>query len=261
MSALGPQQITQAAQRISDAFTGNTLLDGLGDLTPPDEATAEAISDASADLLGLPVAGWKVGATSEAARKILRCPGPFAGRVFTPRVFAGEFPAHVIANALIECEFAFMLGADLPVRDEPWTAEEVRGAIASVAPAIEVVGPRMSDFGGVGYLSLIADHGANGGVMIGEPVPTADLPDLASVAVKCEIDGAVVAEGTGANIMGDPWASPLWLAEHLRTRNIALAAGQLIMSGTCTGVSPLAPGSSITAHHVGLGSVTLAHAD
>lgn len=251
-------QISEAGQMLADSFRTGEMLTGLGHLTPTDAPSAEAISDAAAVALGLDVIGWKVGCTSEAAMQILKSPGPFAGRVFAGRLYAGDLPAGELHNPMIECEFAFVLGSNLPAREQPYVdVAEVKAATQAVAPAIELVAPRLNNLAGAGYLSLIADHGASGGVVIGEPIAAADLPDLSAVAVSCEIDGAPGGAGSGASILGDPWNSLLWLAEHLRSRGLGLSAGQFVMSGTCTGLDPFPAGATATAHHVGLGDVTV----
>lgn len=138
-----------------------------------------------------------------------------------------------------------------------YTREEVQGATECVTPAFEVVAPRFTDFTGVGYLSLIADSGANSGVALGQPTLTADLPDLSEVTVELDIDGTVVKTGVGSAILGDPWEALVWLANHLSDRSIGLRAGELVMSGTCTGIDPLPPGSLATGRYSGLGEVTL----
>lgn len=258
MTALSESQILSAATLLADTRASRGSIPTLGELTPTDAATAEAISDAGVDLAGAEVAGWKVGCTSEFAQQMLGSPGPFAGRVFDGTVFDATIDSAAVPNAQVECEFAFILGESLPAREARYSSvEEVRAATRAVAPAIEVVAPRVSDLANAGWLSLVADHGANAGVVIGAPVPVADLPDLAEVDVSCLIDGETVGAGRGDAVLGNPWNALLWLAEHLRGRGIGLQAGQFVMSGTCTGIAPLAPGSAATAHHVGLGEVTL----
>lgn len=256
--ALTPEQIDDAAAQLAEARRSVTPLDSLGPLTPTDAATAEAISDAHAAALGWDVIGWKVGCTSELAMRILGSPGPFAGRIFDGTSHGSrQLAADAMIRPQVECEFAFILGADLPPSDTPRTVDEVRTATAGVAPAIELVDTRFSDFTGIGYLSLVADHGANGGVVIGDPIPTADLPELRDVEVTCTVDGVDTATGPGSAILDDPWNALVWLADHLGGRGIALRAGELVMSGTCTGIADLPVGSTATARHGGMGEVSV----
>jgi 2-keto-4-pentenoate hydratase len=258
--SLEPEQIEHAARLLAEARQSVTQLVDLGDLTPTDAATAEAISDAHHVALGWDVIGWKVGCTSKLAMEILDSPGPFAGRVFDGTSYgSGQLSPGAMSKPSVECEFAFILGSDLPARDDAYSVADVQDATVAVAPAIELVDTRFSEFTGVGYLSLVADHGANGGVVLGSPVPIEQVPDLAAVEVTCIVDDTVTATGTGAAILDDPWNALVWLANHLSGRGIGLSAGQLVMSGTCTGIADLPVGSTATATHAGLGSVSIAH--
>ena len=188
--------------------------------------------------------------------QILNSPGPFAGLIFDGTSYGSQqLHPDAMVRPQVECEFAFILGEDLVPRAEPYSISDVQAATAAVAPAIELVDTRLADFTGVGYLSLVADHGANGGVVLGEPVPIADVPDLRTVEVTCTVDGEVTASGPGAAILDDPWNALVWLANHLSGRGITLRSGEIVMSGTCTGIADLPVGSHARATHEGLGSV------
>ena len=49
-----------------------------------------------------------------------------------------------------------------------------------------------------------------------------------------EINGARVAEATGAAVLGDPLRALVWLANKLPEYGYALRAGQLVMTGSLT---------------------------
>ena len=256
-ASLTTEQTDAAATALTRARRLVEQLDGLGNNTPLDAASAYAIADRHAAQLGWDVVGWKIGCTSEAAMQILDSPGPFAGRVFDGTVHQSGILHHdAIIDPLIESEFAFILGHDLPSRQSEYTLDEVRAATDAVAPALEIVSARFVDITSVGYLSLIADSGANAGVAFGEPVPVEQCPDLSSVDVALDIDGNVT-NGQSDAILGDPWQALLWLTNHLSVRQIGLRAGEFVLSGTCTGVDPLPPGATATGEYSGLGSVTI----
>lgn len=251
-------RVSRAARLLTNARRSVDQLVSLEDLTPTTIEEAYAIADAHAEQLEWTTVGWKVGCTSDKARKILNSPGPFAGRIFDGTVYPPYLSKPLHSNAMhepgLECEFAFFLGDDLPPTTNTYSVADVKAATTAVAPAIELVSPRFTDFTGVGYLSLIADSGANGGVVLGELVKTKSCPELSSVTVELELDGAVVANGDGSAILGDPWASLQWLANHLSDREIGLHAGEFVLSGTCTGITSLPTESAAVARHEGLGS-------
>ena len=252
----GTPQIIAAAQLLTAARRSAQPLVDLAHLAPSDETHAYRIADRHAEQFGEDLVGWKVGCTSEEAMRILDAPGPFAGRIFDGTVFkTGVVDDSVIPNPMLECEFAFMIGSDLVPRAEPYSVEDVRAATDAVSPAIELVGPRFQEMTSVHYLSLVADSGANAGAVLGDPVPVADVPDLDSLRVRCEVDGEERGTGTGADILGDPWNALAWLVNNLSSRELTLHAGQFVLSGTCTGITPLPPGSSARADHGDLGEV------
>lgn len=246
-----------AAQQLTSARTTRSRISDLGENAPQDVSEAHHIADQHAALLGLPAVGWKVGCTSSEAMQLLNSPGPFAGRVFEGSVAtSGAVAFGDLVAPSAECEFAFLLAADLPGRKEQYSIADVRAATAAVAPAIELVDPRFENMREVGYLSLIADSGVNGAAVIGTPVPVDDVPDLADVTVRCEVDGDEVGVGTGSDILGDPWFALEWIANHLAARGLSLSAGQFVLSGTCTGIAPVAIGESVRADFGDFGEVS-----
>ena len=249
-----------AARLLTAARTSGERLQSLGEHAPRSVSDAHLIADAHAEQMSRATMGWKVGATSTYAMQVLDSPGPFAGRVFDGCVHdTGSAALPDMVSPAVECEFAFVMGTDLPARREQYSLADVRAATESVAPAIELVDARFEDMLTVGYLSLIADSGGNGGVILGEKVYVENLPELKDVAVSCEIDGQVVSEGSGADILGDPWLALEWLANHLAARGLGLREGQFVMSGTCTGINSLKPGSSVRATYENFGEVTASH--
>lgn len=247
---------TRAAALLTDARRTRTRLSNLGADAPSDVASAHRIANIHAEQLDRRVAGWKVGATSDQAMQMLSSPGPFAGRVFEHTVHQSRIvDERDLVDPKVECEFAFIIGTDLAPQSEQYSVDEVKEATAMVAPALELVDSRFEDMLSVGYLNLIADSGANGGVVIGEPVDTSACPELASVGVRCLVDGSQTASGDGSAILGDPWRALEWLVNHLSARQITLSAGQFVMSGTVTGITPLGLGQTIVGDYGGFGQV------
>ena len=80
--------------------------------------------------------------------------------------------------------------------------------------------------------------------------------DLAAHPVRGRVDGAV-AEGRGANALGDPRLALAWLANELSGLGITLAAGQVVTTGTCVVPMPIAPGVEVVADLGILGTTTM----
>jgi 2-keto-4-pentenoate hydratase len=132
----------------------------------------------------------------------------------------------------------------------------VAAAIGYVAPAFELVGFRFAgELQGSGLL-VIADASGTAGIVQGEPVHDWRRIDLARQPVRLEVDGAEVAAGTASVLLwGDPLGALAWLASHPLLKDRGLKAGEIVMTGTCTGITPLQPGNEVVADFGDLGEV------
>jgi 2-keto-4-pentenoate hydratase len=255
---VSPEAARSAAELLLQARGDHRKLDRLPeDCTPTTVAEGDAIQDALAELWGLEVAGWKVGAASEAAMAMLKTDAPFAGRVFAPYLL--ESPAEVSVSALhklmVECEFAFRLGRDLPPRDGDYAHDEVVDAVDMAYPAIEVINDYWVNGFELGVAHLVADNGSNGGLVLGPAIPDWRDRDLAAHHVTLSLDGEPVAEGQGSAILGHPLNTLVWLANDLSKRGIGMTAGQVTTTGTMTGMTPCQPGQTAKGDYGDAGTV------
>ena len=220
---------------------------------------AYAIQDALVQLSGLHRCGYKVGSTSKEAQRLLGTDEPGIGTLLGPYVHASLAhimiaPGHMPA---IEGEFAFRLGRDLPSRLEPYTMSEVADAIDAVAGAIEVVGTRFSGgLAGKGRLLTTADCGVNIALVTGVWTRFSGQ-DLRQHAVTMTINGVEKGAGTGSRALGNPLNVMVWLVNHQSTRRVGLKAGEIVSTGTCTGVDPVQPGDLARADFGTLGAVEI----
>ncbi|MGH7962113.1 MAG: 2-keto-4-pentenoate hydratase, partial [Candidatus Binatia bacterium] len=92
-------------------------------------------------------AGWKIGATSDASRKMVNLASPLVGYLLASRRFSsGETFQHAaIDKPVIESELCITLGERLS--GPGVTRERVLAAVAAVAPAFELVEMRGDLFG------------------------------------------------------------------------------------------------------------------
>ena len=231
----------------------------LESLTFPPESDDEAylIQSAAAAGMGAATVGWKIGATSSFAQQFLGCDGPFSGPILAGDIFETGvvLAADRLLNPMIEPEIAVVLGSDLDAMNGVVTAAAAREAVAEVRPAIEVVGGCFPDITSCGYRTVIADRGANVGLVLGDAVEGWRDIDLAAVPVTLLRKGAEIGSGVGADALGGPMHAVAWLANHLGERGIALTAGQVITTGTCGGVTPITVGDHGAATHGPLGAV------
>ncbi|MET0217788.1 MAG: fumarylacetoacetate hydrolase family protein [Burkholderiales bacterium] len=246
-------QVTQAANLLVEARrTGNrisSLPDSCKPSTPED---AYAIQDAVAARLGA-VGGWKVGAGSPQAE-------PACAPMPADLIFRSEqHPSYAASPGTeVETEIAFLLGADLPPRDVPYTVKDVVAAVASVHAAIELVDSRFADRRSVDRLSLLADSLSNGAFVLGSGQKGKRRVDQTTQPAVLYFDDRKVADTVGGNPAGDVYRIFAWLANHVAKHYGGLRAGQIVTTGSCTGMVPVAPSARVLGRLAGIGEVEVA---
>ncbi|MEE8171537.1 MAG: fumarylacetoacetate hydrolase family protein, partial [Alphaproteobacteria bacterium] len=187
-------------------------------------------------LSGWPAVGWKIAATSAAGQKHIGVDGPLAGRLFEGKLHTSgaELSCGHLHMAVVEAEFVFRMADDLPARGRDYSPQEVVAATAALHLGIEVPDSRFEDFTVVGAPQLIADNACTEFFVLGEAAPESwrDL-DLAGHHVSVTINGESAAEGSGANVLGDPRRALAWLANDRVIQGAPLRAGDIVTTGTC----------------------------
>ena len=255
-----PHAITIAVEQLRQARESSRPLAGFPESCRPQSlADGYAIQDAFVAAWGRPVAGWKVGCTALETQRLFGIEEPFYGPVFAEVVFRSpaELPAADFALRGIECEFAFQLAAEFEEREEPYELEEVAERVSAPIPAIEIVSPRLDHPTRYGAPAAIADCGINGALVLGAPTLEWQALDLAAHAVRLEIDGEPRAEGTGALVLGHPLNVLTWFVNRSTASGRTLPSGQIVSTGTTTGLVTLEPGQRARADFGILGTVEL----
>ncbi|MEJ8814858.1 fumarylacetoacetate hydrolase family protein [Variovorax ureilyticus] len=213
---------------------------------------AYAIQDATLAEIG-PIGGWKV--CGAGAGKEPECaPLPAAGLVPGGSALNG-CGWHLLGT---EAEVAFRLGSDLPPRAWPYTRDEVARAIASVLPVIEVAETRLADWLDAAPVALLADLLCHGGLVLGEPEAfDAGWFDLKQTEVVMRFDDQIVAHTIGEHAHPDVGGLLVWLANHCMTRGSGLQAGQIVTTGSCTGMLFASQGTAVHVEVAGLAPLSL----
>lgn len=205
------------------------------------------------------IAGYKLGLTSQIMQDLMGIDHPCIGGIFETTIHRS--PAIVRAEDFvglgIECEIAVRLGADLGPRGAPYGREGVAAAVATCAPAIELIEDRTADYTTVTALPLIAENAWNGGIVLGQEVADWKALDLASLRGEMVINGQVVGEGHGRDVMGHPFEPLAWLANALLARGKQLREGMVVMTGSIVTTKHPKPGDEATVSVEGLGTATM----
>ena len=252
--------VAALAKKLWQARCDGGVVDPADVRAPESDVEAYAVQDEIVRLSGLPGRGFKVGSTSAEAQKLLGTSEPGSCPVLAPYYFESPAKIKLVPDHMpaLEGEFAFRLGHDLPPREAVYSEAEVRDAIDAIAGAIEVVGTRLKGgLAGKGRYLVTADSGANIALAVGAwQTDWRDL-DLKAHMVTMHVNGAAKGSGPGARALGDPVNVMIWLANQQSRRGRGLKAGDVVSTGTCTGLDPVAPGDQVTADFGTLGSVDI----
>ena len=244
-----PTTSTTSAQLLLDARSRGGVVHWR-DILPASLADAYATQDATLAQIG-PIGGWKVGAK-----------GPQAEPSCAPLPLACLLPTGVRLTGAawqlrgIEVEVALRVGRDLdldPHGPVPSQAE-LAAAFDAVLPVIEVVESRLADREGSDPLCQVADLLSHGALVLGAPsaLPPAQL-DLRMLAATQSFDGQVVADTVGGNPAADVWHLLGWLALHCAQRGQPLRRGQIVTTGSCTGMLSAPAGARVQGQVAGVG--------
>ena len=203
--------------------------------------------------------GWKIGSTSPEAQARLGTDQPGAGPILREFHFGHDATVriHPQHEVFAEVEFAFLVAKTLSPGDGPFARRDVLDAIGAFVPGIELVGSRFKQgLSNIGRELITVDGGGNVAFIGGNPLDAWAPDTLPHHRCRLEINGQSVAEGVGARALGDPVNVLEWLANHLSGRGIALEAGYVISTGTCTGLEKVKAGDHVRGDFGELGEVS-----
>ena len=201
-----------------------------------------------------PVVGWKVGRRSPEAAPV--CAPLFSSRM---HAFGTVLGRDAFRLWRIEAELAFGLARDLPPVARPRGRDEILAAVGEVFAVFEILDSRYAAWPDMAPAMLLADLQSHGAMVIGTSSPMPAATALQDVAVQLDIEGARVVDG-GGNPAGDIVELLVWLASRADLEGRSLRAGDLVTTGSYTGIKVLPPGGRAEATFAGIGTVRVARA-
>ncbi|HQS14560.1 fumarylacetoacetate hydrolase family protein [Reyranella sp.] len=227
-------------------------------LVPPDKATAYRVAGMVAEELGWPVLGWKIAAMKEEMQQALRTDSPIYGRVYFVKETPHSAVHATLASPIPEVEYQAKLGCDLPPRDKPYTVEEVTDAVASLHPGLELAECRfIHDASFPPLPSILADGAGSGTIVYGPAIDDWRNRDIAGQEATLSSDGRPRRKGTAAAALDHPMVPLTWLANELSRTGVGMKEGQMVSTGTLTGMLAPRPGETYVADFGPFGSVTV----
>jgi 2-keto-4-pentenoate hydratase len=195
---------------------------------PANLGEALAMQDAIVAELGERVAGWKV-AVNEAG-EVMR------GAIIQSRMLRSpaSLPAADVPLLGIEGEIAFQFDRDLLPRDTDYSDEEVANAVTAVV-GIEIVDSRFLGYSNAPLLDRTADCMSNGAFVVGTHRSDWRNVNLSALQATLRVNGEIAVQKIGGHVAGDPILPAIKLVNVLR-KTVGIAAGQIITTGTYTGL-------------------------
>lgn len=249
---------------------------------PPLERLADAyavqrrVSDAVAGRTLGRVVGWKVGATNAATQARMGLDAPFYGPLLSRDLRASPETLSAAANAPfrvrgVEAEYVVALARGLPhrggdgagagERHAAYTLAEVAAAVEWVCPAVEVCASRFAAQPASTLLG-IADGASHGCLVVARQHRLSAgqwgrlrAGGFTNYPVTLSVNATVAAVGDGSAVLGDPLVALAWLANALAAAGRPLGEGDMVTTGTMTGLTPVRPGDDVVARFLGMGSV------
>jgi 2-keto-4-pentenoate hydratase len=231
-------------------------------LVPPDKEIAYRVARMVAEELGWEVVGWKIAAMKQGMQRQLRTDSPIYGRVFRSVKMSPATVEHAKqCSPIPEGEYQARLGADLPPRAKPYSVEEITEAVISLHPGIELAECRfVHDAAFPPLTAILADGAGSGTVVYGPAIPDWQKRDIVRQEVVLTCNGTPRRKGTAAEALDHPMVPLTWLANELSRTGIGLKTGEMISTGTLTGMLRPKQGETYVADFGPFGSVTATYA-
>jgi len=196
------------------------------------------------------VGGWKTGADSASAV-------PIAAPIFADDIYdSGTSLAPGTMRLMgLEAEIAFRLGSDLPPRSHAYSEKEFLDAVETMVPLIELVDSRLQDFEAAGSIWKLADNQINSGLVIGEPVLNWQQLDFSALRAILKVDHQIIRDNRGWNYPDTPAGLATRFVNTFSEHCGGIRAGQIITTGSLTGIDFIDTGATVTAELENIGSV------
>lgn len=255
-----PQQIDQLGDELYQALSARQMVEPLSnrhpDITIEDAYAIQQRMLSHRLAAGERVIGKKIGVTSQVVMDMLGVFQPDFGWLTDGMVYnEGEaVPAASLIQPKAEGEIAFVLKKTL--KGPGVTAADVLAATEGVMACFEIVDSRIRDWK-IKIQDTVADNASCGVFVLGDRLVDPREVDLGTCGMVLEKNGEIVATGAGAAALGHPANAVAWLANTLGALDIALEAGEVVLSGSLAAMVPVKAGDNLRVTIGGIGGCSV----
>lgn len=242
--------ITKAAELFSWSRRAGVPIRSLpADLLPNTLEQAYDIQLATFRLRGMGTAGFKIGLTNVEAQRASGVAAPIAGRLASADILRGPARIAVARDHLriVEAEVVFEVGCAFPTGDVPLSDADAYRRLRAAYAGMEICNSRLSGSEDAPLPAIVADNSNADLLVVGDRLADWSFEALADLPVILTRRGQPAIEGTTRRVLGHPLKAVTWLASWLGARGEGLKAGDLISSGSCTGMTAVARDDAVTA--------------
>jgi 2-keto-4-pentenoate hydratase len=212
---------------------------------------------------GYILSGWKVGLTNLPIQQKVGATEPMYGPIFSQNILRpSTFYPCVNKFRGIEAEFVVEMAdhcKPLP-SNKPYVVADLleRNLIKSVRPGVEICATRFDTSAPPLYAS-ICDQGQHCGLIVSKSsISPSEFVRYHGESHKIQLQalneaeqGVVLSTGTSSDVLGDPLEAVAWLSNALISSGRYLKAGDLVSTGTMTGMTTFLPPPPTAASKLG----------
>ena len=214
-------------------------------LETADTATAYKVQNVyvAKKLDGDEVAGFKGAMTSQALMNVFGASSPAIGVL--PRSGLMADGAEIVldrAGIMLEEEIGYRFNAKID--SHLASVDEVKAAVLSVFPAIEVPLASFVSMKGLNSVDMISANVGGMGCIVGAERPL-DGVDVNAIVMNATCDGQPFNSGAGTDALGDQWRTLLGLVNTIIDAGYTIEPGQFIISGAMGKMLPATPGEYV----------------
>ena len=235
----------EVARSLYDAFEAGA------DATPPSSDDAEFDLDAAyavqrsyvqSRLTSNTIAGFKGGATGQAAQKMFGLSGPFTGVLLTSGATDNDSIVErgAFRTLLLETEVGFRIGRPI---DKQVDIAGLKSCVSEYVPVVELADTGLYGSAKALGVDLIAANAASAGFLTG--ATPEEVVDVNEINVAFSRDGELLHEGRAGDVLGDQWQALLWLVNEVVAQGYTIEEGHLLMTGAIGAPHPGLPGTYV----------------
>lgn len=250
--SLSTQTINHIADRLLHARATNELICfqeyTKTQLTQEDAYSIQALVASHSG----PIGAWKTGRPDNTSVPVY---APILAQTVRPS--PASYSVHELQCCGIELEIGFYIDHPLPPPG-PDFAAALRNCVRPLV-TLEMVDSRVQNFTELPPAAKLADNQVNGGLVIGKPIDDWTDLNLTQAQVTLSVNGQVVISGCSDVPGGNAFDTLAAMAILVGTHCGGLQPGQVVTTGTLSGIIFLEPDSMVEGYVAGLGTISAAY--